>query len=244
MKGSTPALFVCAFATWALAAPVATVQKTPNIAESNHTQQTTKQTDFLSRTALFLSTLTPSRISIEKHNNVVVAEDGQRVQLPENLAGAKSWETPHVLAFLTSLARPKKQSPFPESSIIREETRGNMMDAEPQETIVELETKAERESWTYLPYVSQDKVLRFRCVRKAADTMMIALPVAATAMILMAILSRALRRRVCVLRTLKTLKKGEIHLDDKEMAFPNQSSRQKHMPATYTSVYSDDGVKS
>ncbi|KAF3063827.1 hypothetical protein GL218_02353 [Daldinia childiae] len=241
MKGSTPALFICAFATWALAAPVATLEKTSHVVASTHMQQTAKQTDFLSRTALFFSSITPSRISIEKHNNVVVAEDGQRVQLPENLAGAKSWETPHVLAFLTSLTRPKKQSPFPESSIIREETRGNMMEAEPQETIVELETKAERESWTYLPYVSQDKVLRFRCVRKAADTMVLALPVAATVMILMAIFSRALRHRVC---TLRTFKKREIRLDDKEMASPDQSSRQIHMPGAYTSVYSDDGVKS
>ncbi|KAI0119082.1 hypothetical protein F4814DRAFT_225605 [Daldinia grandis] len=241
MKGSTPALFVCAFATWALAAPVATIEKTPDVVASISMQQTPKQTDFLSRTAIFLSSLTPSRISVEKHNNVVVAEDGQHVQLPENLAGAKSWETPHVLAFLTSLARPKKQSPFPESSIIREETRGNMMEAEPQETIVELETKAERESWTYLPYVSQDKVLRFRCVRKAADTMVIALPVAAIAMFLMAVFSRALRQRA---RALRIVEKGEIHFDDKEMAFPDPSSRQNHMSTVYTSVSSDDRVKS
>ncbi|KAK6952141.1 hypothetical protein Daesc_006673 [Daldinia eschscholtzii] len=243
MKGSTPALFACVFAAWASAAPITTLGKNPSQSDvaSTHAQQTAQQTDFLSRTVLFLSSLAPSRVSIEKHSNIVVAENGQRIQLPENLAGAKSWETPHVLAFLTSFTRPKKQSPFPESSIIREETRGNMMEAEPEETIVELETKAERESWTYLPYVSQDKVLRFRCVRKAADTMMLALPAVATVMILVAVLLRALRHRVHALRTFK---QGEIRLDDKEMAFPDSPSRHNHMPITCTPAHSDDEVKS
>ncbi|KAI8956612.1 hypothetical protein F5Y11DRAFT_342505 [Daldinia sp. FL1419] len=189
MKGSTPALFICAFATWGFAAPITTPKKMPS-----QTRQTAQQIDFLSKATLFLSSLASSRVSIENHNNVVIAEDGRRVQLPENLAGAKSWETPHVLAFLTSLALPKKQSPFPESSIIREETLGNL-ETEPQETIVELETKAERESWTYLPYVPQDKVLRFRCVRKAADTMVLTLPVITTVTIIMVIFLRKLRHR-------------------------------------------------
>ncbi|KAG4219213.1 hypothetical protein PC116_g32307 [Phytophthora cactorum] len=116
-----------------------------------------------------------------------------------------------------------------------------MMEAEPEETIVELETKAERESWTYLPYVSQDKVLRFRCVRKAADTMMLALPAVANVMILVAVLLRALRHRVHALRTFK---QGEIRLDDKEMAFPDSPSRHNHMPITCTPAHSDDEVKS
>ncbi|KAI1466612.1 uncharacterized protein F4812DRAFT_87712 [Daldinia caldariorum] len=220
MKGSTPALFAYAFVALAFAAPINTLEKTPNQSgiASTHARQTAHQVDFLSRAALFISSLSPSRISIEKHSKIVVAEDGQRVQLPENLTGAKSWETPHVLAFLTSFTHPKKQSPFPESSIIREETRGNMMEAEPQETIVELETKAERESWTYLPYVSQDKVLRFRCVRKAADTMMFALPFAAFIMVLAAMLLNAMRHRT---HDLRRCKMGQIRLDDKEMAFPD-----------------------
>ncbi|KAI1101194.1 hypothetical protein F4804DRAFT_17517 [Jackrogersella minutella] len=228
MKSITAILCILTFGPWALAAPVATVNKLPSQSDdaSTHVRQTAKPTEVVPQVKtkfIFFSFFAPSRVSIDKHTKLVVAEDGRRIQLPDNLAGAKSWETPHVLNFLTKLTRPKKLSPFPESSIMREETRANMAEIEPEETIVELETKAERESWTYLPYVSQDRVLRFYCVRKAADTVMLALPVAATAMILITIFSSALRY---AFRTVGIAKDGAICLqDDEESAISGHSLR-------------------
>lgn len=225
MKVPVATLCVSLFAAWALAAPVVIADDLTGQSNdaSTHAQQTTQQTEIQSRPKLFLLSFLPSsRVSTERHPNIVIAEDGRRIQLPDNLAGAKSWETPNVLHFLTSLTHSKKPSPFPESSIMKEETRANMAEIEPQETIVELETKAERESWTYLPYMSQDNVLHFHCVRKAADTVMLAIPLAAIAMIFITIASTALRY-TC--RTWGARSEGAIRLDDEESAIPDRPLR-------------------
>ncbi|KAI0838230.1 hypothetical protein F5Y06DRAFT_52756 [Hypoxylon sp. FL0890] len=224
MKAPVATLCVSLFAVLALSAPIVIVDELTNQSNdaSTHVRQTTQQTEVRSRPKFFLSFLAPSRVSTERRPNIVITEDGRRIQLPDNLAGAKSWETPNVLHFLTSLTHSKKLSPFPESSIMKEETRANMAEIEHQETIVELETKAERESWTYLPYMSQDNVLHFHCVRKAADTVMLAIPLAAVAMILITIVSSALRY-TC--RTLSVRKEGAIRLGDEESADSSCSLR-------------------
>ncbi|OTB03979.1 hypothetical protein M426DRAFT_168812 [Hypoxylon sp. CI-4A] len=225
MKGSTAATFcVSLFAAWASAAPVAA---TSNELPSQSSQSSPAGTNVRHRThqaekspkVKSFSFLAHSRVSTEKKTKVLVAEDGRRIQLPDNLAGAKSWETPNVVRFLTSLTHPKKQSPFPDSSIMTEETRANMIETEPQETIVELETKAERDSWTYLPYMSKDKVLRFHCVRKAADTAIFAIPMVAAAMFLL-VLSSILRYTSRAFGLCS--KKGAIRLQDEEKATSNQ----------------------
>ncbi|OTA93418.1 hypothetical protein M434DRAFT_11687 [Hypoxylon sp. CO27-5] len=226
MKAPITTLCISLFAAWTLAAPVVIVDDLAGQSDnaSTHMQQTTtQQTEVQSRPRFFLlSFLSPSRVSIERQPNIVIAEDGRRIQLPDNLAGAKSWETPNVLHFLTSLTHSKKPSPFPESSIMKEETRASMADIEPQETIVEMETKAERESWTYLPYMSQDNVLHFHCVRKAADTVMLAIPLAAIAMIFIIITSTTLRY-TC--RSWGLRNEGAIRLDDEESAIPDRPLR-------------------
>lgn len=185
MKGPTAAL--CLLAVGALAAPVTIQSNAPTNVPTDvrEATQQTQQAYALPKPKMLLSLFAPSQVSHEKHPKILVAEDGRRVQLPDHLAGAKSWETPNVLHFLTSLTHKKKQSPFPESSIMEEETKANSAETEPQETIVELETKASRESWTYIPYISKDNVLRFRCVRKAADSVMVAVPMMAAFAILM-----------------------------------------------------------
>ncbi|KAI1140714.1 hypothetical protein F5Y05DRAFT_283545 [Hypoxylon sp. FL0543] len=250
MKAPLSTLCVSLFAAWALAAPLVIVDKLSSQSDnaSTHVRQTAQQTEVQSRPKFFrLSFLAPSRVSIERHPKIVVAEDGRRIQLPDNLAGAKSWETPNVLHFLTSLTHSKKLSPFPESSIMKEETRANMAEVEHQETIVELETKAERESWTYLPYMSQDNVLHFHCVRKAADTVMLIIPLAAAAMILVAILSSAFRytydyfslqylsnaelTSIHRCHALRVRNEGSIRLDDGESAVPSHSLQVAREPS-------------
>ncbi|KAI1392278.1 uncharacterized protein F4822DRAFT_123082 [Hypoxylon trugodes] len=223
MKGLSAILCVSVLAVLAPAAPVATPVNLPNQAHdiSAHARQQAQPTTASPKTKLFLlSFLSPSRVSTEKHPNVFVADDGRRIQMPDNLAGAKSWETPNVLRFLNSLTRPKKLLPFPESSIMREETRANMAETEPQETIVELETKAERESWAYLPYMSQDNVLHFRCVRKAADTVMLAIPLALSAILLITVLWSVIRFTFCAS---SSIRKGAICLQDEEIAISTHS---------------------
>ncbi|KAI2637612.1 hypothetical protein GGS26DRAFT_418286 [Hypomontagnella submonticulosa] len=235
MKGLVTTLCVFLFATWGLAAPIVLLSTFPDQSDdaSTHVRHKTQhQVEPLS-TIKMSSFLAPSRVSTEKHPNIVVTDDGRRIQLPENLAGARSWETPNVIHFLTSLARPKKQSPFPESSIMREETRANTAETEPQESIVELETKAERESWTYLPYMSQDNVVHFHCVRKAADTVMLAVPLAAAAMILMAVLSGALRY---TFGRLRSSRRRAILLDDEADAIPSYSPRATSLPYADQSI--------
>ncbi|KAI1212721.1 uncharacterized protein F4807DRAFT_347724 [Annulohypoxylon truncatum] len=225
MKNLTTILCVLSVAPLGLAAPVVTHDKTPSQFNdaSSHVQQATRPTELHQTKSFLFPFFTPSRVPAEKRPKFVVTEDGRRMQLPDHLAGAKSWETPNVLHFLSSLARPKKLSPFPDSSIMREETRANNAEIEPQLTIVELETKAERESWTYLPYVTEDNVLRFKCVHKVADKGVL-LPLIAfsvliviiTFVILMSLL-RHLYRSVC------SAKHGAIHLDDEENATPSSS---------------------
>ncbi|KAI2469708.1 hypothetical protein F4781DRAFT_207481 [Annulohypoxylon bovei var. microspora] len=230
MKNLASVLCVLLAAPWALAAPVVTLDKIPsqsNDASSSHVQQTTQLTEPVHQTKSFsLSFFKSPRVSTEKRPIFVVAEDGRRMQLPAHLAGAKSWETPNVLHFLSSLAHPKKLSPFPESSIMREETRANNAEIERQETIVELETKASRESWTYIPYVSQDNVLHFKCVHKTTDTAMFALPFLAVPMLaaamVLAVLLSALRH---TFRSFCSAKDGTIRLDDEEKATPSRSLR-------------------
>ncbi|OTA56881.1 hypothetical protein K449DRAFT_425143 [Hypoxylon sp. EC38] len=253
MKAPITTLCISLFAAWALAAPVVIVDDLAGQSDnaSTHMQQTTQQTEVQSRPKFFLlSFLSSSRVSIERQPNIVIAEDGRRIQLPDNLAGAKSWETPNVLHFLTSLTHSKKASPFPESSIMKEETRANMADIEPQETIVEMETKAERESWTYLPYMSQDNVLHFHCVRKAADTVMLAFPLAAMAMIFITITSTALRYTYGYFlfsyysnlitnighrcRSWSIRNGGAIRLDDEESAIPDRPLRVACEPCALT----------
>ncbi|KAI0379143.1 hypothetical protein F5Y04DRAFT_283230 [Hypomontagnella monticulosa] len=221
MKGPVTTLCIFLSAAWGLAAPIVLLDKLPSqsLAASTYVRHKTQQTEPLP-TVKVSSFLASSRVSTEKHPKIVITDDGRRIQLPENLAGAKSWETPNVIHFLTSLTRPKKQSPFPESSIMREETRANTAETEPQESIVELETKAERESWAYLPYMSQDNVVHFHCVRKAADTVMLAVPLAAAAMILMAVLSGALRY---TFGRFRSTRRGAIRLDDEENILPSYS---------------------
>lgn len=191
MKG--PAAISCIFfAAWALAAPVVILDQLTNQSDaSTHVRR--PQTEALPKTRTFFSFFASSRVSIEKQSKILVAEDGQRIQMPDNLAGAKTWETPNVLRFLTSLTHHKKQPPFPESSIMREETRANTAETEPQETIVELETKAERETWTYIPCISKDNVLRFHSARNTADTVMLAIPMAALLVLCITVLSSAIR---------------------------------------------------
>ncbi|KAI1779384.1 hypothetical protein F4818DRAFT_249296 [Hypoxylon cercidicola] len=257
MKGPASALCVF-FAARALAAPV--VDKLANQSDApTNVRGATQQTHALPETKALLSFFAPSRVSIEKHPKFVVAEDGRRIQLPDNLAGAKSWETPNVLHFLTSLTHHKKQSPFPESSIIKEETSANMAETEPQETIVELETKAERESWTYIPYISKDNVLRFHCVRKAADTVMLAVPMIALLAILLT-LGTALRytygyrlmttftaSRSNISRRIRTFgirRNGSIRLEDEERPTPIRSLGVAGRPCTTQSTSKPDSRQS
>ncbi|KAI2617077.1 hypothetical protein GGR54DRAFT_210836 [Hypoxylon sp. NC1633] len=214
MRQLAIALCVFVFAAWTVAAPVVILDKVPNHqsdAASTHARHAAQQTGTISRPKLLLPFFTPSRVSTEKHVNILVTEDGRRVQLPDNLAGARAWETPNVLHFLTSLTRPRKHSPFPESSIMREETRANTGETEPHKSIVELETQAERESWTYVPYISRDNVLRFHCVRKAADKVMLAVPLSAAAIVLVTLIWTTLRH---IFRTLGPNRKGAIWLED------------------------------
>ncbi|XXH05872.1 hypothetical protein Hte_012313 [Hypoxylon texense] len=247
MKGPASALCVFLLAATALAAPVA-VNKHANQSDAptnvptnvREATQQTKQTHARPEHKTILSFFAPSRVSIEKHPKFLIAEDGRRIQLPDNLAGAKSWETPNVLHFLTSLTHHKKQSPFPESSIIKEETSANMAETEPQETIVELETKAERESWTYIPYISKDNVLRFRCVRKAADTVMLAVPMAAALVVLLT-LGIAIRHTI---RTFGTCRHGSIRLEDEERPTPIRSLSVACRSCTIQSTLNSDSSHS
>lgn len=224
MKGSLAALCTFLFAGWTLAAPVVILDKLASQAGSASTHvrpittttTTTQQKEILSKPKHILGLLASPRVSIEKHPVIIIAEDGQRIQLPDHLAGAKAWETPNVLHFLNSLTRPKKHSPFPDSSIMREETRANTADPEPQESIVELETKAERESWVYIPYMSQDKVLRFHCVRKAADKAMLMVPLSILFVSLFALTWSALRY---TFYTPSASKEGAIRLEQEKMLF-------------------------
>ncbi|KAL7621295.1 hypothetical protein AAE478_008614 [Parahypoxylon ruwenzoriense] len=223
MKVPAAVLCILTFAVWALAAPVVILDKLPSQSNaSKPVRLSAEQIAVLSKTKNFiLSFVAPSSVSIEKNPHIVVAGDGQHIQLPENLAGAKTWETPNVLHFLSSLTRPKKPSPFPESSIMREETRANLAEIEPQESIVELETKAERESWTYIPYyVSRDDVLRFHRVRKAADTVMFAVPISILTAAVLCTLCASFRRRF---HSSQTSRMGAIRLEDEEEAiYPTQ----------------------
>ncbi|KAI5867776.1 hypothetical protein GGS23DRAFT_194797 [Durotheca rogersii] len=215
MKVPTASLCALLFGAWALAAPAATADGLPHPASLPAPA---------SRTGRFLlSLLGPPHVSVEKAAaKILVTSDGRRVRLPENLAGARAWETPNVLRYLLSTmacpgAMRKSLSPFPESSILREET-GADGDTEPQETIVELETQAERESWTYVPYyVSRDDVLRFRRVHRAADTVMIAFPVGIVATILLSSLWAAVRQRHRLSSSLAN-EEGEVCLGDEEKA--------------------------
>ncbi|KAI6088419.1 hypothetical protein F4821DRAFT_88492 [Hypoxylon rubiginosum] len=213
MKGPTAAL--CLLAVGALAAPVTIQSNAPTNVPTDvrEATQQTQQAYALPKPKMLLSLFAPSQVSHEKHPKILVAEDGRRVQLPDHLAGAKSWETPNVLHFLTSLTHKKKQSPFPESSIMEEETKANSAETEPQETIVELETKASRESWTYIPYISKDNVLRFRCVRKAADSVMVAVPMMAAFAILMVL---GILRYTYARRSFRSCKHGSIRLPVEE----------------------------
>ncbi|KAI1091957.1 hypothetical protein F5B19DRAFT_456211 [Rostrohypoxylon terebratum] len=223
MKTLTTTLCVLLAVPFGLAAPVVTHDKTPSQSNtaSSHVQQATQPAE-QHQTKSFLSPFFASnRAPTGKQPKVVISENGQRMQLPDHLAGAKTWETPNVLHFLASLAHPKKLSPFPNSSIMIEETRANNAEIEPQLTIVELETKAERESWTYLPYVAEDNVLHFKCVHKVTDKslFLIAFPVfllSITSIILLSALRHLYRR-------LFPAKYGAIRLDDEENATPGNS---------------------
>lgn len=248
MKGPASALCVFLLAATALAAPVAVNKHASqsdaptnvptNVREATQQTQQIQQTHARPEPKTLLSLFAPSRVSIEKHPKFLIAEDGRRIQLPDNLAGAKSWETPNVLHFLTSLTHHKKQSPFPESSIMKEETSASMAETEPQETIVELETKAERESWTYIPYISKDNVLRFRCVRKAADTVILAVPMVAALAILLTLgiavrytygdrlITTLMASRSNISRRIRafgTCRHGAIRLEDEERPTPIRS---------------------
>ncbi|KAI1457287.1 hypothetical protein F4805DRAFT_180986 [Annulohypoxylon moriforme] len=225
MKNLTAILCALSVAPLGLAAPIVTHDKTPshsNAALSN-VQQTTKQAELHQPNPILPLFFAPSRVSAEKRPKIVSTDDGRRMQVPDHLSGAKSWETPNVLHFLSSLAHPKKLSPFPDSSIMREETRANNAEIEPQLTIVELETKAERESWTYLPYVTEDNVLHFKCVHKVTDKgvllPLIAVPIVLIGMVLFVLLGvlRHIYRSVC------SAERGAIRLDDEENATPSRS---------------------
>ncbi|KAI0169754.1 hypothetical protein GGR52DRAFT_480791 [Hypoxylon sp. FL1284] len=247
MKG--PAAALCALlAARAIAAPVAVLGGTVGQPDAStnaptNVHEATQQTQAQPEPRVFLSFLGPSRVSLKKHSKILVADDGRRIQVPEHLAGAKSWETPNVLHFLTFLTRHKKQSPFPDSSIVKEETSANSAETEPQESIVELETKAERESWTYAPYISKDNVLRFRCARTAVGTAMstalLAVAILA-ALVLILTLGAALRYTHGYpilpaalttvgsnvsrsIRTLGTCRHGSIRLEDEEEPTPSRS---------------------
>ncbi|KAI1448947.1 hypothetical protein F5Y02DRAFT_414210 [Annulohypoxylon stygium] len=225
MKTLTTTLCVLLVAPFGLAAPVVIHDKTPTQfnGASSHVQQKTQPMEQHQTKPFLIPFFSSTRGPTEKRPKVVVTENGQRMQLPDHLAGAKAWETPNVLHFLTSLAHPKKLSPFPDSSIMREETRANNAEMEPQLTIVELETKAERESWTYLPYVTEDNVLHFKCVHKITDKSLflpwIAVPVCLVIMFGITLLG--------ALRYLYILsfaaKYGAIRLDDEENATPDSS---------------------
>ncbi|KAI0885977.1 uncharacterized protein GGS22DRAFT_187208 [Annulohypoxylon maeteangense] len=225
MKTLTAILCTLVVAPLGLAAPIVTHDKTPSHFNdaSSHMQQTTQSVELHQTRPYLLPFFATSRVPAEKRPKVIITEDGQRMQVPDNLAGARSWETPNVLHFLSSLAHPKKLSPFPESSIMREETRANNAEIEPQLTIVELETKAERESWTYLPYVTEDNVLHFKCVHKVTDKSvllpLIAVPMLLIGIILVTLLSvlRHLYRSVC------SAERGAIRLGDEETATPSRS---------------------
>ncbi|KAI0007016.1 hypothetical protein F4779DRAFT_527571 [Xylariaceae sp. FL0662B] len=161
------ALFTLTFSVWALAAPIPT---------STPVSQTSSRTTILRQSKVQHASKPPT----EAHPDFQSAINNQRVQLPHNAASPDSWQTPHILSFISSLTRhPKTSTPFAESSIMGEETRANRGETDPQETIVELETKAERESWTYLPYLSSDGVLRFRRVRNAPDIVAVAMVLSA-----------------------------------------------------------------
>ncbi|KAI1079578.1 hypothetical protein F5B20DRAFT_156914 [Whalleya microplaca] len=198
------ALSTLTFSVWALAAPIATrtgasipVLQTPSRSKIQH--------------------LTPSKASIAAHSDFQGAINNQRVQLPDNAASPDSWQTPHILSFISSLTRrPKTSTPFAESTIMGEETRASRVDTEPQETIVELETKAERESWTYLPYLSAEGVLCFHRVRNTPDIVVVSIVLSSMSTLLLWQLWRLVQLRVRSYRS--GSKKGVIRLQDEEKA--------------------------
>ncbi|KAI1632566.1 hypothetical protein F4809DRAFT_82318 [Biscogniauxia mediterranea] len=65
--------------------------------------------------------------------------------------------------------------PFLESSILREETRANVAESEPEATIVEMETKAVSEAYTYVPCMSRHGTQYYQRVRKHSDVLVVAI---------------------------------------------------------------------
>lgn len=131
-----------------------------------------------------------SKISGKKGSKVEKLQISNSQHLPSSdqvAATPSSQEKPSQTpksSYIASLAhRLTTKPPFPESSIVREETRASTEDWEPEATIVEWETKASREAYFWLPCLSADKALRYHRVRVNTDMLVVSLVLSLIAII-------------------------------------------------------------
>ncbi|KAI0147515.1 hypothetical protein GGR57DRAFT_253796 [Xylariaceae sp. FL1272] len=117
-------------------------------------------------------------------------------------------------SLLNSISRqwlPK--NPFvKDSAIIMEETKAinEEWEPEPEASIVELETKASRDSWVWIPCVSSGKKLHYKRVRIYADMLVVGLVLSFVAVLLVIELWTPVIQRIRRLRS----GHGAIYLDE------------------------------
>ncbi|KAI1506088.1 hypothetical protein F5X99DRAFT_180467 [Biscogniauxia marginata] len=102
--------------------------------------------------------------------------------------------------------------PFLDSSILREETRANVAESEPEATIVEMETKASSESYTYVPCMSQHGTKYYHRVRKHTDVLVVGIVLSFVAIVLLIELWNPICQRIYRSRE----GRGPIYLEDEE----------------------------
>ncbi|KAI5924457.1 hypothetical protein F4810DRAFT_121930 [Camillea tinctor] len=103
--------------------------------------------------------------------------------------------------------------PFLESSILRGETRANVAESEPEEaSIVEMETKASSESYTYVPCMSRHGTPYYQRVRKHTDVLVVAIVLSFVGVVMLIELWGPICQRFRQFRS----GKGAIYLEDEE----------------------------
>ncbi|KAI0595260.1 hypothetical protein F4775DRAFT_595484 [Biscogniauxia sp. FL1348] len=102
--------------------------------------------------------------------------------------------------------------PFLESSILRGETRANVAESEPEATIVEMETKAASESYTYVPCMSRHGTQYYQRVRKHTDVLVVAIVLSFVGVVMLIELWDPICQRFRQFRS----GKGAIYLEDEE----------------------------
>jgi hypothetical protein len=184
----TAALCFLIFSSCAIAAPVSMILNTvPSRVESLYSAL---REEPRSKSPVKTSIRTPIGVLGKKASKVQAVHLGN--SQPSLSFGAvaspsRAKGPPHRTksSYLTSLAHHwTNKSPFADSSIVREETRGNTEDWEPESSIVEWETKASRESYIWISCFSHGKTPHYHRVRVYADMLVVSLVLSFIAVVL------------------------------------------------------------